>query len=530
MKLLTELNSYKEALAEFSSSRLWELFDGNKEQFNIAHECVDRHINNKNEAIIIVNSDGKDEIISYKTLSQDSAKFAHWIKSQGIEPGERVAIMLEPSLAFYVALFGVIKSGAIAVPFFTLFGPDAVTLRVDDCKPKLLITSNEKKSICDDLKNIQICIFNEDHFDKINNFPAHFELNSKPNDLAVFQYTSGTTRELPEAVRHTHRTLVTLMVAALYGTGIRAGDRFMCPSSPAWGHGLWHGTFAPMALGLTIGTYSGKFSPDILLNGLISHSFTNISAAATHYRMMRTSSKIKNATKSELAELTSKLRLTKLSYTGEPIDEETEFFINTFFNLDACSIYGTTEIGVVLVNYPGYQDFIVKPKSLGKPTPGAILQVQDNDGEPLPINTIGNLMVNRKGAWLATKDLAQVDEDGYFYHAGRADDVIISAGWTISAREIENAVLKHKDILETAAIASSDPIRGQIIKSFVVSNRAGDSAFINEIQELVRNKLSQHTFPRMIEFVTELPKTPAGKVNRKILRERETSNNKSKNN
>ena len=385
----------------------------------------------------------------------------------------------------------------------------------------MLITSTEKKSVCDNLKDTKICVFNEDHFKKIQNFPTTIELNSKSSDLAVFQYTSGTTRELPEAVKHSHQTLVTLMVAALYGTGIRKGDRFMCPSSPAWGHGLWHGTFAPMALGLTIGTYSGKFFPEILLNGIVNHSFTNISAAATHYRMIRTSPQISNLTFSERIELSSKLKLNKLSYTGEPLDDETELFINKFFNLDACSIYGTTEIGVVLVNYPGCDDFIVKAKSLGKPTPGAFLQVQTNEGESSPTNSIGNLMVKRKGVWLATKDLAWIDDDGYFFHAGRADDVIISAGWTISAREIENAVLKHSDVLETAAIGVSDPIRGHVIKAFVVSKRAPNSDFISEIQAQVRNKLSQHTFPRIIEFVDELPKTPAGKVNRKILRDRE---------
>ena len=110
-----------------------------------------------------------------------------------------------------------------------------------------------------------------------------------PMRLAIYQYTSGTTRELPEAVKHTHRSIVTLMVAALYGTGLRPGDRFFCPSSPAWGHGLWHGTLAPLALGITIGAYAGKFDAERLLKALQDHRFTNISAAATHYRMMRNS-------------------------------------------------------------------------------------------------------------------------------------------------------------------------------------------------------------------------------------------------
>jgi acetyl-CoA synthetase len=132
-------------------------------------------------------------------------------------------------------------------------------------------------------------------------------------------------------------------------------------------------------------------------------------------------------------------------------------------------------------------------------------------------------MVWRKGQWLATKDLARIDEDGYFYHGGRADDVIISAGWTMSAVEIEDAILKHPNVREAAAIGVPDALRGQAVKAFVVATRDGDDAFIREIQDLVRAGLSQHEYPRQIEFVNELPKTPAGKVHRKKLREAHTA-------
>ena len=133
----------------------------------------------------------------------------------------------------------------------------------------------------------------------------------------------------------------------------------------------------------------------------------------------------------------------------------------------------------------------------------------------------GELKVWRRDGWISTKDLGRVDEEGYFYHGGRADDVIISAGWTMSAVEIEDAILKHPDVLESAAIGVPDPLRGQVVKAFVVSNRPGDDTFSREIEDLVRSRLSQHEYPRQIAFVTALPKTPAGKVNRKMLRARE---------
>jgi acetyl-CoA synthetase len=342
-------------------------------------------------------------------------------------------------------------------------------------------------------------------------YPEDFESATRGDDHAIYQYTSGTTRELPEAVKHTHRSIVTLMLAALYGTGLRPGDRFFCPSSPAWGHGLWHGTLAPLALGLTIGAYAGKFNAERLLKALQDHRFNNLSAAATHYRMLRNSGAASKYT----------YCLDKLSFTGEPIDSETAAFAEATFGHPVCSMYGTTEIGVILVNYPGAADFPVKPGALGKPIPGGKVEVQDANGKPCPPEVVGELKVWRRNAWLPTKDLGRVDSDGYFHHAGRADDVIISAGWTMSAVEIEDAILRHPQVREAAAIGVPDALRGQVVKAFVVAARPGDEDLVGEIQELVRTRLSAHEYPRHIAFLSELPKTPAGKVHRKVLRERE---------
>ena len=170
--------------------------------------------------------------------------------SRASRAGDRVAIMLEPSLAFYAALFGTMKLGAIAVPLFTLFGPDGVRSRVDDCSPRLLLTTPDKAQIARRAVAARSSCRTTRSPTSLARYPTSFEPATRGDDLAIFQYTSGTTRELPAAVRHTHRAIVVVMIAALYGTGIRPGDRFFCPSSPAWGHGLWHGTLAPLALGV----------------------------------------------------------------------------------------------------------------------------------------------------------------------------------------------------------------------------------------------------------------------------------------
>lgn len=511
MQKLTDFTRYADAQAHYAPQKLWDVFDGDRESFNIAHECVDRHVAGDREAIVVVQADGGEVHISFAALAALSNRFANYLIGRGIATGDRVAIMLEPSLAFYVAIFGAMKSGAIAVPLFTLFGPDGIRLRVNDCAPKILLTNQDKAAMSSGIDGVDVVIADAAFMQQLDTFSDAFQPHTRADDYAIFQYTSGTTRELPAAVKHKHRALVTLMLAALYGTGIRPGDRFFCPSSPAWGHGLWHGTLAPLALGVTIGAYAGKYDAERLLRALQDGRFNNISAAATHFRMMRNAGVADRYT----------YALEKLSFTGEPMDSETEDFVRATFGCPVCSMYGTTEIGVVLVNYPGAPDFKVKPGSLGKAVPGGRVEVQDPQGHACPPGQTGELKVWRNEAWVATKDLGRVDDEGYFYHAGRADDVIISAGWTMSAVEIEDAILKHPDVRDVAAIGVPDNIRGQVVKAFVVTQRSGGDAFVKEIQDLVRSRLSQHEYPRHVVFVDELPKTPAGKVNRKVLRDQE---------
>ena len=514
MPRLTDYTRFADAQAHAHSAALWELFDGDRERFNIAHECIVRHADGSARAAVrIAHADGRDEILSFDELAAGAARFAHWLDAQGIKPGDRVAFMLEPSLPFYVCLFGAMLMGAISVPLFTLFGPDALRLRIDDCKPSLLITNAEKAEMARNIDGLRVMIADEALLGEIAAQPSYYAPKTTGDDLAVFQYTSGTTRELPEAVKHTHKALVTLMFAALYGTGIRPGDEFFCPSSPAWGHGLWHGTLAPLGLGVTCGTFAGRFDAVRLMKALSDHRITNMSAAATHYRMMKNSGRADDFA----------FHFKKLSYTGEPIDPATLKFVERTFHVPVCSMYGTTEIGVVLVNYPGADDFTVKPGSLGKPIPGQKLEVQRPDGSPCAPGEVGELMLWRRGRWETTKDRARIDEEGYFYHCGRADDVIISAGWTMSAVEIENTLLKHDDVRECAVIGVPDESRGQVVKAFVVSPRRPDEPFVTELQTFTRERLAQHEFPRLIEFVEELPKAPSGKVNRKALRDKEAA-------
>ena len=518
MPKLTDYSAYADAQRLFSTARLWELFDGNRDNLNIGHECVDRHVDDERVALRVAHTDGADERITFAELATWSSRFAHWLQAEGVMPGDRVAIMLDPSLPFYAALFGAMKRGAIAVPLFTLFGADGVRLRTRDCTPRILLTTPEKAAALAMLDEVRVVATDDAFMAALARYPDRYQPQTAATDLAIFQYTSGTTREMPAAIKHTHRALVVLMNAALYGTGLRPGDRFFCPSSPAWGHGLWHGTLAPLALGIETGAYAGKFSAERLLQALQDYRTTNLSAAATHYRMMRNTGQV--------AEYRMAFR--KLSFTGEPIDTETLHFCQGAFGVPLCSMYGTTEIGVILANYPGAEDFEVKEGSLGRPVPGVEVEVQRPDGTCCLPGELGEIKVRRHGAWFPTKDRGRTDADGYFYHAGRADDVIISAGWTMSAVEIEDVLLKHPAVSAAAAIGVPDTLRGQVVKAFIVPaiGQPTDNSVVADIQDFVRTRLSQHEFPRQITFVADLPRTPAGKINRKALRDREAATTK----
>lgn len=502
---LLEITSATEAAEAFSWERLWALFDGDDDRLNIAHECLDRH-DPEGVAARIVYSDGRVDQPTFGELSRATSQFAHELERRGIAAGQPVGIMMEPSREFYSALFGVLKRGAVAVPLYTLFGPDAVRDRMEDCGARLLVVDGTAEPAVRDL-DCEILRYDEALAAECASHPEQYAWNTTARDPAVLQYTSGTSRQMPEGVPHDHRAIVTLARAALFGVGLKPGDRYFCPSSPAWGHGLWHGTVSPWALGIAVGTYSGRFDADRLIDALVSLEITNFAAASTVYRMILRSGRA------------HELRgLKKASYTGEELDATAQEAFHREVGIPIAGMYGTTETGVILVNFPGFTDHEPRPGTLGKPMPGCQVAVLGDDGSPAPVGKPGEIHLRRRGSWFPVKDLGSVDEEGYFYYGGRADDVIISAGWTISPLEVERTLLSHPDVAEAAVIGVPDETRGLIVKAFVIANRDGDD-FTAELQQHVRSELSPHEYPRQVEFVSELPKTTNGKINRKALRD-----------
>lgn len=498
------VTSSVQAAASFSWDGLWAIFDGDEDHLNIAAECLDRHDPHR-VAARIASADGGTEELSFGELARLTSRFAHHLTRLGVTAGQPVGVLMEPSRAFYAALFGVIKQGAVAVPLYTLFGPDAVRERLDDCGAVLLLADRHGAATARRL-DVPHVVVDDALLDSLAGLPAEHPVTTTARDTAVLQYTSGTTRQLPEAVRHSHRSVVTLARAALYALGLRDGDRYFCPSSPAWGHGLWHGTIAPWSLGIAVGAYSGRYATDRLVTVLRELEITNLAAASTVYRMILDSGRA--------GELTA---LRKATYTGEELSAAHRDRFEAALGIPVSGMYGTTETGVLIVNFPGFPDYAPRAGTLGKPMPGCELAVLDEAGDPVPAGVTGEIAVRRRGGWFRSKDLGSVDEDGYFSYAGRADDVIISAGWTISPLEVERTLVSHPDISEAAVVGAPDPTRGKVIKAFLVSGRH-DAGFADEVRAYVRQRLGRHEYPRQIELVDSLPKTVNGKIDRKALR------------
>lgn len=508
MKML-QYTTYEEARKNFTWDQPWELFDGTPENFNMGHECVDRHVDN-GTAIRIKYADGRREEFTFGELSEMSSQFAHALEGIGTEFQDRVAIMLDPCLEFYVSLFGTMKRGAIAVPCYTQFGPEALEYRLRDSGAKVLVTTEESEKTIDDWPNVAVVTTGPSFREFIENQPEQYEPKTNAKDVAVYQYTSGTTRKFPEAIKHYHRSIVTLMPAAVFGRGLRPGDRYFCPSNPAWGHGLWHGTLAPLALGIAVGAYSGKFDMEVFLRGLEEFEIDNLGAAPTVYRMVKNSGIVGRFN----------LKIRKMHYTGEPMDTDTFQFLQETFGVPPHSGYGSTEAGALIYQYAGFKNWSVKPGSLGKPMPGLEITLLDAKGNEVPQGTIGEIALKRRGEWFRVKDAAVMDGDGYYWHKGRVDDVIISSGWTISPTEVEDVLQRHPAVQEVVVMGVPDEERGQIVKAFIVANQDPSKQLEGEIQNFVKERLSKHEYPREIEFVKSFPKTEAGKIKRQQLKKK----------
>jgi acetyl-CoA synthetase len=515
--------------------------------YNIGVDVFDRHAADKGKlAIIHDRGDGTAEKWTFWELSRASSRFANALRSLGVEREDRVAVLLSQSPQLPIAHAAAYKLGAVVVPLFTLFGEDALRFRLGDSGARMIVTDLEHfevvSTLCEELEGLQQIILVDGERSGTHTFDglmrdasSTFEpVATRLEDPAIIIYTSGTTGA-PKGALHGHGILLGHLpgVSLPHDLAPREGDLFWTPADWAWIGGLFDVLFPALHWGLPVVSHRMlRFDPERAFALMERWEVRNAFFPPTALKMMRAVPDPRGRWE---------LEIQTIGCGGEPLGEETFDWAKEELGVVINEFYGQTECNLVLANCGAIMP--AKPGSMGRPVPGHRVAVIDEEGNELGPGEQGEVAVRRPdpvmmigywnneaatkekfvGDWLKTGDLASVDEEGYFRFVGRDDDVISSAGYRIGPVEIEDALVSHRDVLMAAAVGKPDPVRGQVVKAFVVLREGseGGEELATELEELVKRRLGAHEYPREIEFVDELPMTPTGKIRRNVLRQRE---------
>jgi acetyl-CoA synthetase len=409
-----------------------------------------------------------------------------------------------------------------------LYGDEGIRHRVSDSGAKVLLTDAANAGRVDPSL--------VEHILLIEDFPAGGEDTFEPEDTladdpAQLYYSSGTTG-LAKGILHAHRYLLG-HEEFVYCHEVGDGEVFHGMGEWAWAAGIAP-LFGPWRLGAVQLVYQreGGFDPHKQLAVLSEHGAENVFTTPTAMRSMMA---IGNAG------TRYPQRFRRVCSAGEPLNPEAIRWFREQFGITVLDYYGLTESYPLVANYPFLE---VREGSMGKPMPGWDVQILDEDERPVPVGERGEICLRARsnphyplgywnneeataetfgGDWFHTKDAARLDEDGYVWYEGRADDVIIAAGYRIGPFEVESTCLEHPAVAEAAAVASPDERRGNVVKAFIVLAAGSEPSdeLAQDIQAYVRGHLGAHAYPRRIEFVDGLPKTLTGKIRRIELRQKE---------
>lgn len=513
------------------------------EKLNLGEILCDIHAKGqRRDKLAMIFQDEKGEVkkFTYGQMAELSNKLGNALKGLGVSKGDPVAFLLSSSPEIYLLYLACFKIGAIALPISVLFGREGIEYRVQDSGAKVLITLPETRGHLDNVKKqAKIVMIGKpeegeyDFYSLMDKASSDLILEeTNPEDNILMIYTSGTTGH-PKGVVHTPGSILHTIETEKYWTNIQGDDLHWNIGDPTWVGGIMSDLFCSMPVGATFFKHrrSGAFDPEYTFHSIQAWKITNIFAAPTAYRMMRKIEGIKG--KYDL----SPLKI--CTSAGEPLNPEVVEWGRQELGLDILDGYGQTEGIMMVINFPAMP---IKPGSMGRPAPGVRLRLLDELGNDVRLGEAGQIALHKHtqflfkeywnkpevtekaymGDWYLTGDMGVMDEDGYITFVGRADDVIISAGYRIGPFEVESAIIKHPSVAESAAVAWPDPegIRGYVIKAYVVLKEGYEpiKQIEKEIQDLVKKNLSRAEYPRIIEFVQELPKTRSGKIMRKELR------------
>ncbi len=540
------MTSYEEFTRDFSIEV--------PEYYNFGFDVIDRwaDVDRNKLAMIWVDQKGEEKKFTFRDLRNLSVEAANILIKYGIKKGDRVMLMLHRVPEWWIFVIALTKLGAVFCPSPTMLTPKDLQYRINAGKFSMIITDLENadkvEKICRFCPSIQQRMLIDGELPNWISYPYELyypapvsrSVISMPvlqkthsTDPMLIYFTSGTTGE-PKMVLHTHSYPLGHIVTARLWQDLYPNDLHFTSSDTGWAKCAWGKIFGQWIEGCCLFIYDarGKFKATELLPLIEKYEISTFCCPPTIYRMLI------------IADL-GKYDLRSLRHcvsAGEPLNPEVNRIWREETGLSIYEGYGQSETCCCVATFPCMQH---KPGSMGRPVPGWHIQLHDDNGKPVEKGIEGRLAISLnprpvglfteylenpeangesfKDGFYYTGDKAYEDDDGYFWFVGRDDDVIKSSGYRIGPFEVESALQEHPAVQESAVVGSPDPIRGMIVKAFVVLKPGFEPSdqLMKDIQKHVKRITAPYKYPRIIEFTEELPKTLSGKIKRAELRVRE---------
>ncbi|ADJ15520.1 AMP-binding protein [Halalkalicoccus jeotgali] len=523
-------DSYEQARREFE----WSL----PEDYNLAYDLLRKHADPDRPALYQASPDGRRETYTFGDLDRLSNRVANALEARGIGRGDRVGVVVPQKPENALTHLACWKIGAISLPLSPLFGPDALSHRLTDSGARVVVADASVREALEEVEDdsaLEHTVFvdgsGDDSFESmIENRSAEYAITDTDAETpAIIMYTSGSTGP-PKGVLHSHGVWVGHCPAFSMYFELDVDGTYWTPADWAWIGALGDLLFPAWHYGQpVVGSPLGKFSPEEAFSLMEEFDVTGAFLPPTAIRMMM-----------EVDSNRYDLSIEAICSGGEPLTPEIlEWADEELGGVPVNELYGQTEANLLVTNCREW--FPARAGSMGKPVPGHDVRVIDpGTGEERPTGEVGEISVRRGGdpvvfheywnrpkrtdeacvgPWHRTGDLGYADEEGYLWFKSRDDDLIITSGYRVGPREVEEVLLDHEAVAQVGVIGVPDETRGEIVKAVVQPVGDGSDQLREELRDLVRDRLAKYEYPREIEFREELPQTTTGKIRRKDLLE-----------